>query len=300
MEFNRLFAHVGEAILSSGSRRFPRMMYSLIFAALPVDEIRISEFAVDAAPNGGLKVRSIGMVGAAIANSGTTAAPHEPHEPRPSASGRHLHVDDTLACHDQVHALLDRFVRAHAPIAPPCPQFHLATRKRGRYYLISLYRANPFDDFSPQEQTFLKDFAHVLFPIVESHVAALDSDARLEHRDTPAPSPTQTGRERLQRRFAERLLQTGAKLSAREIEACTALLAGDTVPAIAGRFSLRESTVETYLKRAAIKLGVAGRHGLTRWMLDAPGGSAMSMGGTVDAAGARRARHDCASPRIDA
>lgn len=294
MEFYRLFAHVGEAISSSGSRRFPRMMHSLIFAALPVDEIRISEFAVDEAPNGELRVRSIGTVGAAIAQSGATAAAIEPHASRPSASGRHLHVDDTLACHGQVHVLLDRFVRAHALIAPPCPQFHLATRKRGRYYLISLYRASPFDDFSPQERTFLKDFAHVLFPIVESHVAALDSDAPLARRDTaaPSPAPTQTGR--------ERLLQTGVKLSAREIEACTALLAGDTVPAIADRFSLRESTVETYLKRAAIKLGVAGRHGLTRWMLDEPGGGAMSMGGAADAGGARPARRDGASPRIDA
>ena len=52
MEFSRLFAHVGEAISSSGSRRFPRMMYSLISAAVPVDEIRISEFSVDAAPAG--------------------------------------------------------------------------------------------------------------------------------------------------------------------------------------------------------------------------------------------------------
>lgn len=45
----------------------------------------------------------------------------------------------------------------------------------GHYYLISLYRTNTFDDFAPQERTFLKELSHVLFPIVESHVAALDA-----------------------------------------------------------------------------------------------------------------------------
>jgi hypothetical protein len=34
--------------------------------------------------------------------------------------------------------------------------------------------------------------------------------------------------------------------------------------------ALQDSTVETYLKRAGIKLGIAGRNGLTRWMFDEP------------------------------
>ncbi|PCE29939.1 LuxR family transcriptional regulator [Burkholderia ubonensis subsp. mesacidophila] len=282
MEFSRLFAHVGEAISSSGSRRFPRMMYSLIFAAVPVDEVRISELAVDGMHDGDLKVRSIGAVGEALARSGQAGdAGYRPPVP-PAASGEsHLHVDDTLSGHGQTHALLDRFFDTHAASAPPrCAQFHLATRKQGHCYLISLYRANAFDDFSPQERTFLKDFAHVLFPIVTSHVAALDSDAPTGRPAAAASAATQSGRERLARRFAERLRQAGVKLSTREIEACTALLAGDTVPAIAGRFALRESTVETYLKRAAVKLGFGGRHGLTRWMLDETGDGAAPLVGT--------------------
>ncbi|KWE76619.1 LuxR family transcriptional regulator [Burkholderia ubonensis] len=281
MEFSRLFTHVGEAISSSGSRRFPRMMYSLIFAAVPVDEIRISELAVDGAHDGDLKVRSIGAVGEALARSGPAgAAGYRPPVPQTASGESHLHIDDTLACHGQTHALLDRFFDTHAASAPPrCAQFHLATRKQSHCYLISLYRANAIDDFSPQERTFLKDFSHVLFPIVTSHVAALDSDAPAGH-PAAAPAATQSGRERLARRFAERLRQAGVKLSTREIEACTALLAGDTVSAIAGRFALRESTVETYLKRAAVKLGFGGRHGLTRWMLDETGDGAAAPVGT--------------------
>ncbi|EDT41648.1 hypothetical protein BamMEX5DRAFT_2561 [Burkholderia ambifaria MEX-5] len=174
MEFSRLFAHVGEAISTSGSRRFPRMMYSLICAAVPVDEIRISELA-DAAPDGDLGVRSLGAVGAALTKAGPAAACHGPQMP-PRLDTSRLYVSDTLAGHAPTHALLDRFFLMQAQTVPPHRvQFHLVTRKRGHYYVISLYRTNPIDDFSPHERSFLKEFSHVLFPIVESHVAALDS-----------------------------------------------------------------------------------------------------------------------------
>ncbi|KVO57093.1 helix-turn-helix transcriptional regulator [Burkholderia stagnalis] len=298
MEFNRLFAHVGEAISSSGSRRFPRMLYSLISAAVPVDEIRISALAADGAPHGDLEVRSLGAVGAALAQAGPPAAAYgPPMPPRPDPS--RLHVDDTLAGHGPTRALLDRFFLAQAAIVPlRGAQFHLATRKGGHYYLISLYRANTFDDFAPHERTFLKELSHVLFPIVESHVAALDAAPPAARPATAAPPATQSGRERLARRFADRLRQAGVKLSTREIEACTALLAGDTVPAIAGRFALRESTVETYLKRAAVKLGFGGRHGLTRWMLDETAGAEAATGSAKACGGTSSARRGCASPRL--
>ena len=140
MEFSRLFAHVGEAISSSGSRRFPRMMYNLIAAAVPVDEIRISELAVDDSPDGHPAVRSLGAVGAALAKAGVAAACCGPQmPPRPGASP--LHVDDTLAGHGAIHAQLDRFIVMQAAVVSPrYAQFHLVTRKRGHCYVISLYR----------------------------------------------------------------------------------------------------------------------------------------------------------------
>ncbi|WP_232490305.1 LuxR family transcriptional regulator [Burkholderia ubonensis] len=302
MEFNRLFAHVGEAISSSGSRRFPRMLYRLISAAVPVDEIRISALAADGAPRGDLEVRSLGAVGAALAQAGPPAAAYgPPMPPRPDPS--RLHVDDTLAGHGPPHALLDRFFLAQAAIVPlRGAQFPLATRKGGHYYLISLYRTNTFDDFAPQERTFLKELSHVLFPIAESHVAALDAAPPAARPAAAAPprnpagnawrggSPTACGRpasscRRARSRHARR-------------EACTALLAGDTVPAIAGRFALRESTVEIYLKRAAVKLGFGGRHGLTHWMPDETAGAEAATGSAKACGGTSSARRGCASPRI--
>lgn len=167
MEFNRLFAHVGEAISSSGSRRFPRMLYSLISAAVPVDEIRISPLAADGAPHGDLKVRSLGAVGAALAQAGPPAAAPGPEPPARRRHARRPRADPRAARPLLPGAGGDR-AAAGCAIPPRDSQ-------GGHYYLISLYRTNTFDDFAPQERTFLKELSHVLFPIVESHVAALDA-----------------------------------------------------------------------------------------------------------------------------
>jgi len=38
---------------------------------------------------------------------------------------------------------------------------------------------------------------------------------------------------------------------------------------MAQRLNVKNSSIETYLKRATAKLGVSGRHGLTKWMAGA-------------------------------
>mgnify|MGYP006214157935 CR=1 FL=1 len=67
-------------------------------------------------------------------------------------------------------------------------------------------------------------------------------------------------------RFDESLEQLGLSLSNRETEVCVGLLAGRTAPELAEQLTLKVNTVESYLKRAAIKLGISGRHSLMRWM----------------------------------
>jgi DNA-binding CsgD family transcriptional regulator len=44
------------------------------------------------------------------------------------------------------------------------------------------------------------------------------------------------------------------------------LLAGRTAPELAEQLNLKVNTVESYLKRAAIKMGIGGRRSLIRWM----------------------------------
>ncbi|MBJ2215666.1 LuxR family transcriptional regulator, partial [Pseudomonas carnis] len=41
---------------------------------------------------------------------------------------------------------------------------------------------------------------------------------------------------------------------------------GRTAPELAEQLALKVNTIESYLKRAAIKLGISGRHSLLRWM----------------------------------
>ncbi len=49
-------------------------------------------------------------------------------------------------------------------------------------------------------------------------------------------------------------------------QVCVGLLAGRTAPELAEQLALKVNTIESYLKRAAIKLGISGRHSLLRWM----------------------------------
>ncbi len=50
---------------------------------------------------------------------------------------------------------------------------------------------------------------------------------------------------------------------------CLGLLTGGNRAAVGGNFSVKNSSIETYLKRAAAKLGVSGRHGSAKWMVGA-------------------------------
>lgn len=144
----------------------------------------------------------------------------------------------------------------------PAAQLHLTRHKDDVRYVLSVYRSHQSDSFSPQERSMLQDFSTLLLPMVEKHITAIqpcrqDSD--------PVPAQHQ-GIETLRRRIEERLVQSGLTLSKRELEVCVGLLAGRTAPELAEQLALKVNTIESYLKRAAIKLGISGRHSLLRWM----------------------------------
>jgi DNA-binding CsgD family transcriptional regulator len=71
----------------------------------------------------------------------------------------------------------------------------------------------------------------------------------------------------LQLKFETRLAQQRAALSTREKQVCVLLLSGMTSASIAMELNLNRNTVQTYIKRAGLKLGLSGRRGLTQWML---------------------------------
>lgn len=89
---------------------------------------------------------------------------------------------------------------------------------------------------------------------------------QVPHPDSE-PARNELEQSHVQREFHKRLSVSEITLSAREQEVCLGLLTGGTVPQMARRLSVKTSSIETYLKRAAAKLGVSGRHGLAKWMV---------------------------------
>ena len=119
----------------------------------------------------------------------------------------------------------------------------------------------------------LQEFSTLLLPMVEKHIAAIQP---CPPNSAPAV-PENQGIETLRRRIQERLVQSGLTLSNRELEVCVGLLAGRTAPELVEQLALKVNTIESYLKRAAIKLGISGRHSLLRWMYSTEEGTTASL-----------------------
>lgn len=237
---SHLFPHIGKVIASTGSRHFPRMLHDLILTQLAVDATHIRQMRVD--PVGLTSSRS---------ELKTTKEPG-------------LMAETVFSEHSAAPAS-DLPIAAH-PTTADTSQLHLTRRKDGYRYVISVYRSDQSQRFSAHERSLLQDISPVLMPMVENHINALQP-ANIEAESHPEIAPgTQQGLETLRQRFSERLQQLQLSLSNRETEVCIGLLAGRTAPELAGQLQLKVNTVESYLKRAAIKLGISGRHSLMRWM----------------------------------
>mgnify|MGYP001151772468 CR=1 FL=1 len=160
--------------------------------------------------------------------------------------------------------------RPHSCSSDGVFQVHLVSRKLNRRYLISLYRTCGAPDFTIQEMSLLKSYAEVLMPIVEIHASNKLCD--LSRRPMQVPDDGERSIEHLtvRRKFESRLRGAAITLSDREIEVCAGLLSGSTFRELADKLGVKSSTIETYTKRAASKLGFKGRHGLVKWALTEP------------------------------
>jgi DNA-binding CsgD family transcriptional regulator len=268
MNLQRLFPHVGKVIASTGSRNFPRMLHDLILTELPVDATHITEQWIDTRSAPELSTSSIGCVGM---NNTCIDAMMDAH----TAIKPFLLSDDVFFEDATPHKLPDfsRCVLVNEqpdktpPLRAATTQLHLTSRKNGHRYVLSVYRSPLSQGFSAQECALLKDFSCLLLPMVEEHVAALLPPELPRHDNNLAlEGPENGGMEALRQRFTDRLLLSGLSLSSRETEVCVGLLAGRTAPELAEQLELKVNTVESYLKRAAIKMGIGGRRSLIRWM----------------------------------
>ncbi|NWA03250.1 helix-turn-helix transcriptional regulator [Pseudomonas gingeri] len=253
------YFELGELISSTGNEHFASNMLNLIDKLVPVERIDLSEWTLDERQASVVDIEPLGCAGL----KDDSAPPELPQHPdtHPLLS-QMIEMDDSLLI--QMNAQVNR--RDNRDAAHQC---NLVSRKSNRRCVISLYRSHTQKGFALGELSFLKNLSDTLLPLIERH-AQISRQAVLKNVTSPMPGP-QAEQEpvSLQQAFSKRLALGDIILSSREREVCLGLLVGGTVPQMAEKLSVKNSSVETYLKRAAAKLGVSGRHGLARWMAGA-------------------------------
>ncbi|KWO14026.1 helix-turn-helix transcriptional regulator [Burkholderia ubonensis] len=262
-----IFAKLGRVISSAGSERFASDMHALLVESIPLAITRMTEWTLDEPAGNVVHVESLGTFGAPR-DDGRGGAPAGHGEREPAAHPLHKRI--VAACDRQLIHVDPLMRRGNGGEAPPPRagfQCHLVSRQANRRYVISLHRTASHRDFSLQEMSFLKNFADTLLPLVEWHASTRRHDG-LEGAAPRRAAEGLPGVEALRHEFESRLARAAVVLSARESEVCLGLLAGKMLRELAGELGVKESTIETYIKRAAVKLGISGRHGLTKWMID--------------------------------
>lgn len=120
---------------------------------------------------------------------------------------------------------------------------------------LTVRRFAPRRAFSDHEREHLQTLAPLLFSLLNQH-----QRLALPLADTARPAQS------LESRFHQRLQQSGLTLSERETQVCLGLLAGRTAAQQAEALKLTINTVDSYQRRAAVKLNIRGRHSLMRWL----------------------------------
>jgi len=257
MEPPQFYCELGQLISSSGHSRFARDMLQLVDKWVPVTQLVLSEWTLDECQASSLEITLLGRTGL----QEDLPLPEPPRRQDPLLH-KMLEMDDSL--------LIQMNAQAQGGYSRTTShQCHLVSRKANRRCVIALYREPALGVFSLAELSFLKSLSATLLPLLERHAQLHRQQALRQLRSwstRPHDAHPQTP---LQREFDERLSLGDISLSAREKEVCLGLLTGGTVPEMAQRLSVKNSSVETYLKRAAAKLGVSGRHGLAKWMVGA-------------------------------
>ncbi|KPA90299.1 MULTISPECIES: helix-turn-helix transcriptional regulator [Pseudomonas] len=260
-----IYQELGRLISSIGDETFLSNMHQLVNASVAVSRIELSEWTVDDSQSSVVDVQLLGHAGLELSPQMQAVCPtNAMHRNDHPLVKRVLEVQDALLIHLNAR-MKDEKDNNCLGTSHQCS---LISRKANRCCVISLHRPRVERDYSLQELSFLKCLSETLLPLAQRHARACrQASARNPQGKTAhASSLEQT---QLQQEFGERLSACEITLSAREKEVCLGLLAGGTVPEIAEKLCVKNSSIETYLKRSAAKLGVSGRHGLAKWMIGA-------------------------------
>ncbi|WP_122754586.1 helix-turn-helix transcriptional regulator [Pseudomonas viridiflava] len=239
----RFYQELGQLVSSTGSSSFAGQMLQLVDTLVSVQGIVLCEWALDAAQSGVERVTRLGGAGVQhdICASETL---------QQSLLQSIVHMDASLLVQTRV-PVGQKSVRRDIQVCS------LVSSSGELRRIICFYRLAGSKAFSLTELSLLKSLSDTLLPLVEHHSQLLVQSAAEKIESEPGS---------IDEAFSGRLAQDAITLSAREQEVCIGLLTGGSVAEMAQRLNLKNSSVETYLKRATAKLGVSGRHSLARWM----------------------------------
>lgn len=262
IESPHFYFELGELISSTGTAYFATNMLHLVDKLVPVTRVELNEWTLDQSQASVLDIKALGS--AALPQDNPPPAPSEQQDEHPLLKEL-MAMEDALLIQMNARTMHCK----SQPFAELSHQCSLVSRKSNRRCVITFYRPHRQRVFSLSELSFLKSLSHTLLPLIERHAQVnRQTPPKALHTWLPRP-PEDAEQGSLQHEFNQRLSLGDINLSAREKEVCLGLLTGDTVPEIAEKLSVKNSSIETYLKRAAAKLGVSGRHGLARWMVGA-------------------------------
>lgn len=254
MENPHFYWQLGELIASTGDDHFATNMFQLVDTLVPVNRVDLSEWTLDERQASVVEIKTLGSAG----------LPQTLHAPDPLER-----PDDHPLLQKMIEMSDSLLIQLRASLLPRHPlhsvhQCNLVSRRSNRRCVISFFRPHTQRVFSLPELSFLKSLSDTLLPLIERH-AQISRETIAKQTRLRLPL-TDIDQAPLAQVLDERLTLNGVVLSAREKEVCLGLLTGGTVPQMAEKLRVKNSSIETYLKRATAKLGVSGRHGLAKWM----------------------------------
>ncbi|MDU8497926.1 helix-turn-helix transcriptional regulator [Pseudomonas syringae] len=241
----RFYLQLAKLVSSTGTATFSEQMRQLVDSLVPIHGLDLSEWTLDVRQSSISRINLLGSAGLQ-------------HDPPSTETTDHPLLSSIL------HMQAPLLVQLKTPLDAQRPQqnthqCNLVSSSGDRRRIICFYRLTTLRSFSLTELSLLKSLSDTLLPLVEHHAQIVAQTSLRKTRIEPEPGS-------LDQAFSGRLAQDSVTLSAREQEVCLGLLTGGTVAEMAQRLKVKNSSVETYLKRATAKLGVSGRHGLARWM----------------------------------
>ncbi|MEE4149455.1 helix-turn-helix transcriptional regulator [Pseudomonas viridiflava] len=259
-----IYLELEKLVSSVGDDMFLSNMHRLINHLLAVPRIDLSEWTLDDNQSAVTNIQLLGHAGIEL------NTPMQKVAPTPDRRfNDHPLVKRVLEAQDDL--LIHLNARMKDEDSGECPrvshQCCMISRKTNRCCVIALHRPKADKDYSLQELSFLKYLSEALLPLSHRHARAHRQFGIKNTEGAASQGLVSTAHKQLQCEFNERLLACDVALSAREKEACLEFLAGGTVPEIADKLCVKNSSIETYLKRSAAKLGISGRHGLAKWMI---------------------------------